>query len=67
MRTAIIFVAASLTLVASAASVGMLVLTGQWRLAGLFLLLTLSLYMRHAANIGRLARGEEARIGERTV
>jgi glycerol-3-phosphate acyltransferase PlsY len=54
-------------LVASAASVGMLVLTGQWRLAGLFLLLTLSLYMRHAANIGRLARGEEARIGERTV
>jgi glycerol-3-phosphate acyltransferase PlsY len=33
----------------------------------LFLLLTLSLYMRHAANIGRLARGEEARIGERTV
>jgi glycerol-3-phosphate acyltransferase PlsY len=54
-------------LVASAASVGMLVLTGQWRLAGLFLLLTLILYIRHAANIGRLARGEEARIGERTV
>jgi glycerol-3-phosphate acyltransferase PlsY len=54
-------------LVASAASVGMLVLTGQWRLAGLFLLLTLLLYIRHASNIGRLARGEEARIGERTV
>ena len=54
-------------LVASAASVGMLVLTGQWRLAGLFLLLTLILYIRHASNIGRLARGEEARIGERTV
>jgi|SRR6185312_4604269 len=54
-------------LVASAASVGMLVLTGQWRLAGLFLLLTLLLFIRHAANIGRLARGEEARIGERTV
>src|SRR4029079_5681878 len=54
-------------LVASAASVGILVRTGQWRLSGLFLLLTLSLYMRHAANIGRLARGEEARIGERTV
>ena len=54
-------------LVASAASVGMLVLTGQWRLAGLFLLLTLLLYIRHAANIERLARGEEARIGERTV
>jgi glycerol-3-phosphate acyltransferase PlsY len=54
-------------LVASAASVGMLVLTTQWRLAGLFLLLTLLLYIRHAANIERLARGEEARIGERTV
>ena len=53
-------------LVASAASVGMLVLTGQWRLAGLFLLLTLLLFIRHAANIGRLAKGEEARIGERT-
>ncbi|MGA7457380.1 MAG: glycerol-3-phosphate 1-O-acyltransferase PlsY [Methyloceanibacter sp.] len=54
-------------LVASAASVAMLALTGQWRLAGLFLLLTLLLYIRHAANIGRLARGEEARIGERNV
>jgi glycerol-3-phosphate acyltransferase PlsY len=54
-------------LVASAASVGMLVLTGQWRLAGFFLLLTLLLYIRHTTNIGRLARGEEARIGERTV
>ena len=52
-------------LVASAASVAMLALTGQWRLAGLSLLLTLLLYMRHAGNIGRLARGEEARIGER--
>ena len=54
-------------LVASAASVAMLALTGQWRLAGLFLLLSLLLYIRHAANIMRLARGEEARIGERTV
>ncbi len=54
-------------LVASAASVAMLALTGQWRLAGLSLLLTLLLYMRHAGNIGRLARGEEARIGERKV
>jgi glycerol-3-phosphate acyltransferase PlsY len=54
-------------LVAAAASVAMLALTGQWRLAGLSLLLTLLLYMRHAGNIGRLARGEEARIGERKV
>jgi acyl phosphate:glycerol-3-phosphate acyltransferase len=51
-------------LVASGASVGILVLTGPWRLAALFLLLTVLLYIRHASNIGRLARGEEARIGE---
>ena len=51
-------------LVASGASVCVLALTGQWRLAALFLLLTVLLYVRHAANIGRLARGEEARIGE---
>jgi glycerol-3-phosphate acyltransferase PlsY len=51
-------------LVASGASVLILALTGQWRLAALFLLLTVLLYIRHAANIGRLVRGEEARIGE---
>jgi acyl phosphate:glycerol-3-phosphate acyltransferase len=51
-------------LVASGGSVGVLALTGQWRLAALFLLLTVLLYIRHASNIGRLARGEEARIGE---
>ena len=54
-------------LVASAASVAMLALTGQWWLAGLCLLLSLLLYIRHAANIRRLARGEEARIGERNI
>jgi glycerol-3-phosphate acyltransferase PlsY len=54
-------------LVASAASVAILALAGQWRLAGLSLLLMLLLYRRHAGNIGRLARGEEARIGERKV
>jgi len=51
-------------LVASAASVGVLVLTEQWCLAALFLLLTMLLYIRHADNIGRLLRGEETRIGE---
>lgn len=51
-------------LAASAVSVGVLAVTAQWRLAGLFLLLTALLYIRHAANIGRLARGEETRIGE---
>lgn len=51
-------------LVASGASVCVLTLTSQWRLAALFLLLTVLLYIRHASNIARLARGEEARIGE---
>ncbi len=51
-------------LVASAASVCALALTGQWQLAALFLLLTVLLYIRHAGNIGRLLRGEETRIGE---
>ena len=51
-------------LAASAASILTLAMMGQWRLALLFLLLSVLLYQRHAANIGRLARGEEARIGE---
>jgi glycerol-3-phosphate acyltransferase PlsY len=51
-------------LVASGASVGALALTGQWRLAALFLVLTALLYIRHAGNIARLVRGEETRIGE---
>ncbi|MGV1014516.1 MAG: glycerol-3-phosphate 1-O-acyltransferase PlsY [Methyloceanibacter sp.] len=51
-------------LVASGASLGALAITGQWRLTALFLLLTALLYVRHAANIARLLRGEEARIGE---
>jgi glycerol-3-phosphate acyltransferase PlsY len=49
---------------ASAASLAILALTNHWRLAALFLFLTVLLYIRHAANIGRLAKGEEARIGE---
>jgi acyl phosphate:glycerol-3-phosphate acyltransferase len=51
-------------LVASAASVLLLALTRRWELAALFLFLTVLLYIRHASNIGRLARGEEARIGK---
>ncbi len=51
-------------LTASGASVALLALTFQWRLAALFLVLTILLYIRHAGNIRRLARGEEARIGE---
>lgn len=52
-------------LVASAATVGALALTGQSRLAVLFALLTALLYVRHAANIRRLTSGEETRIGEK--
>jgi glycerol-3-phosphate acyltransferase PlsY len=51
-------------LLASGVGLAMLGMTGQWRLAALFLVLTVLLYSRHAANIRRLARGEEARIGE---
>jgi glycerol-3-phosphate acyltransferase PlsY len=51
-------------LAASAASVLALAVMGEWRLAALFLPLAGLLYLRHGANIGRLARGEEARIGE---
>ena len=46
-------------LVASASTVGALALTSQWRLAALFLLLTVLLYIRHAANIERLRNGQE--------
>jgi glycerol-3-phosphate acyltransferase PlsY len=51
-------------LAASIASIGTLAVSGEWRLAVLSLLLTVLLYIRHASNIERLARGEEARIGE---
>jgi acyl phosphate:glycerol-3-phosphate acyltransferase len=51
-------------LIASGVSLAALGLTGQWPLAALFLVLTALLYIRHAANIGRLSRGEETRIGE---
>ena len=51
-------------LAASVASIGTLAVTGEWRLTVLCLLLTILLYIRHASNIERLARGEEARIGE---
>ncbi len=51
-------------LVASAATVCTLAITDQWRLAALFLLLTVLLYVRHAPNIERLRKGQETRIGE---
>ena len=52
-------------LTAVVASVLMLAAMGEWRLGALLLLLGGVLYVRHAENIGRLARGEETRIGEK--
>lgn len=51
-------------LAASAVSVIALVAMAQWHLAALSLLLSALLFVRHAANIGRLVKGEEARIGQ---
>ena len=51
-------------LIGSATTIGALALTGQSRLAVFFALLTALLYVRHAANIRRLVKGEETRIGE---
>jgi acyl phosphate:glycerol-3-phosphate acyltransferase len=50
-------------LVASAVTPGLLAWSGEMHMAVLFLFFTLLLYWRHAANIGRLLRGEEGRIG----
>jgi len=51
-------------LAASAISVAALAAMAQWHLAAFALLLSALLFIRHAANIGRLLRGEEARIGQ---
>ena len=51
-------------LVASAATVCALAVIGKGALTVLFLLLTALLYVRHAANIERLRKGLETRIGE---
>jgi len=51
-------------LVASAATVCAFAVTGRWWLAALFLVLTVLLYVRHAANIERLMKGQETRIGQ---
>ena len=52
-------------LIASAATPPVLFLLGHIRLAELFLLLTIILWMRHRGNIARLMDGEEGRIGSR--
>lgn len=51
-------------LVASAATVATLAITGRWPLVALFGVLTILLYIRHGTNIGRLMTGQETRIGQ---
>ncbi len=51
-------------LIASASTVGTFAILQMWPLAVLFGVLTVLLYIRHAANIQRLLQGEETRIGE---
>ena len=51
-------------LVASAASPCVLAWLGEWRLAGVFLMLAALLFWQHRSNIERLSKGEETRIGE---
>lgn len=50
-------------LIASALTPLVLVLYGEWQTAELFAVLTVLLFFAHRANIQRLARGEEGRIG----
>jgi len=54
-------------LVASAAVPCLLFFIGEQRIAILFLIFTVLLYLRHADNIGRLLRGEEGQIGAKKV
>ena len=53
-------------LIASAAAPAFLWLIGGNRLAGLFLVLTLVLWVMHRANIARLVSGTEGQIGQRS-
>jgi glycerol-3-phosphate acyltransferase PlsY len=51
-------------LIASVGTVGALAIFQMWPVTILFGLLTVLLYIRHVANIQRLLKGEETRIGE---
>ena len=53
-------------LMGSTAAPAFLWLTGQDRLAALFLLLTMLLWIMHRTNIARLVSGTEGRIGQRS-
>ena len=48
---------------ASAATPALLAYFGQWQTMELFVFMTLLVYLRHWANIGRLVRGKESKIG----
>ncbi len=51
-------------LVASTVTPCVLAWLGEWRFAGVFLLLAALLFWQHRSNIERLSKGEETRIGE---
>jgi len=48
---------------ASAATPALLAYFGQWQTMELFVVMTLLVYLRHWANISRLVRGKESKIG----
>ncbi len=50
-------------LVAAASSPVVLALLGEWPAVGLFTILTALVFLRHHANITRLLKGEESKIG----
>jgi len=50
-------------LAASAATPALLAYFGQWQTMELFAVITILVYLRHWANIGRLIRGKESKIG----
>ncbi len=50
-------------LIAATATPPILALLGNWPAVGLFTVLTILVYIRHHANISRLLKGEESRIG----
>lgn len=51
-------------LIASAATPFALAFFGKWQAMEMFILITLLVYVRHLANIKRLLKGEETRIGQ---
>jgi acyl phosphate:glycerol-3-phosphate acyltransferase len=52
-------------LMAAAATPAVLAGLGEWLGVGLFTVLTVLVFIRHHANLSRLMRGEESRIGQR--